>query len=84
MKLKKLFFNILILIACLAFYKGIGILINNCLPLNGISEIKKDFIKELLGVVAAIIGLSVLKKKHVLGFKLEGFKEGLKTGAVME
>ena len=83
MKLKKLFFNILIVIACLAFYKGIGILINNCLPLNGISEIKKDFIKELLGVVAAIIGLIVLKKKHVLGFKLEGFREGLKTGAAM-
>ena len=83
MKLKKLIINILIVAICFALYKGTGILFKYFLPSNSLSEIKVDFLKELIGAVTAIIGLLILKKKHVLGFKLEGFKEGLKTGAVM-
>ena len=83
MKLKKLFINILIVAICFALYKGTGILFKNFLPSNSLSEIKVDFLKELIGAVTAIIGLLILKKKSVLEFKLEGFKEGFKTGAVM-
>ena len=81
MKLKKLIINILTVIVCLALYKGTGILFSKYLPLNGISEIKVEFLKELIGAFTAVIGLIILKKKSVLVFKLEGFKEGFKTGA---
>ena len=83
MKLKKLIFNILTVVVCFVLWKGAGILLNNYLHSKGISNIKEDFLKELIGVVITIIGLLILKKKSVLGFKLEGFKKGFKTGAVI-